>query len=1041
MFTESTVEEAVLEWAEALDYAVLHGPDIAPEEPAAERTSYGEVVLAGRLKEAISRLNPRVPAEALDEAFRKVTRTDTPSLFENNRRFHRMLVDGVDVEYHADGRVVHDKVWLIDFEHPDRNDWLAVNQYTVTEDKDTRRPDVVLFINGLPLVVIELKNAADENATTRKAFQQLQTYKLDLPTLLAYNVALVASDGISARIGTLTADWERFMPWRTIDGETIAPRGTPELEVLIRGVCAQTRFLDLLRHFIVFEIDGDKITKKMAGYHQFHAVNKAVECTVEAVSPSGDRRAGVVWHTQGSGKSLTMSFYAGKVIRHPKMQNPTLVVITDRNDLDDQLFGTFALCHELLRQKPVQAEDRQHLRELLEVASGGVVFTTLQKFTPEPGEKYPQLTDRRNVIVIADEAHRSQYGLKARVVKPKDKDEAHIAYGFAKHLRDGLPNASFIGFTGTPIEQADRSTPAVFGDYIDVYDIQRAVEDGSTVKILYEGRLAKIELDEDERPKIDPDFEDVTEGEETTVKEKLKSKWARLEAMVGSEKRIKLIAKDIVAHWERRLDAMDGKAMIVCMSRRICVELYKELVALRPEWHSDKDEDGAIKVVMTGSASDPLEWQQHIRNKKAREELAKRFKNPDDPMKLVIVRDMWLTGFDAPCMHTMYVDKPMRGHGLMQAIARVNRVFRDKPGGLMVDYLGLAAELKKALKDYTEQDRDNVGIPTDQAVEVLLEKYEVVAGMFHGFDYSLFFTGTPSGRLTVLANATDFILTPQTATESADERKQRYMQAATELSKAYALVSTHDKAVEIREEVAFFQCIRAQIAKITGDGDGKSGEDLDHAVRQIISRAVASDQVIDIFAAVGMQEPNIAILSDEFLAEVRHLPQRNLALEMLKKLLNDEIKARSKKNLVQSRSFTEMLEKSIRAYQNRSIDAAHVIAELVELAKRMREAHSRGENLGLTEDEVAFYDALEVNDSAVKVLGDLTLRTIAHDLVDAVRRNVTIDWTVKESVRAKLRTMVKRILRKHGYPPDKQEKATQTVLAQAELLCKDWATS
>jgi len=1039
-FCESTVEEAVLEWTDALVYALLHGPDIAPEEPASERTSYADVVLAGRLRDALTRLNPNVPAEALDDAFRKVTRTETPSLFENNRRFHRMLVDGVDVEYHADGRIVHDKVWLIDFDHPKRNDWLAVNQYTVTEGKHTRRPDVVLFINGLPLVVIELKNAGDEQATTRKAFQQLQTYKQELPTLLAFNVALVASDGITARIGTLTADWERFMPWRTIDGETIAPRGTPELEVLIRGVFEQRRFLDLLRNFIVFEVDGETITKKMAGYHQFHAVNKAVECTVQAVSPSGDRRAGVVWHTQGSGKSLTMAFYAGKVIRHPKMQNPTLVVITDRNDLDDQLFGTFALCHELLRQKPVQAEDRGQLRELLQVASGGVVFTTLQKFTPEPGEKYPELTNRRNVIVIADEAHRSQYGLKARVVKPKDRDEAHIAYGFAKHLRDGLPKASFIGFTGTPIEQADRSTPAVFGDYIDVYDIQRAVEDGSTVKILYEGRLAKIELDEDERPKIDPDFEDVTEGEEATVKEKLKSKWARLEAMVGSEKRIKLIAKDIVEHWGKRLDAMDGKAMIVCMSRRICVELYKELGASRPEWHSDKDEDGGIKIVMTGSASDPLEWQPHIRNKKAREELAKRFKNPDDPKKLVIVRDMWLTGFDAPCMHTMYIDKPMRGHGLMQAIARVNRVFKDKPGGLVVDYLGLAAELKKALKDYTEQDRDNVGIPTEQAVEVLLEKYEIVVGMFHGFDYSPFFTGPPSARLTLLANATDFILTPQTADESADDRKQRYMQAATELSKAFALVSTEDRAIAIREEVAFFQCIRAQIAKLAGgDGDGKSAEDLDHAVRQIISRAVASDQVIDIFAAAGMQQPNIAILSDEFLAEVRHLPQRNLALEMLKKLLNDEIKARAKKNLVQSRSFAEMLEKSIRAYQNRSIDAAHVIAELVELAKRMREAHRRGEDLGLTEDEVAFYDALEVNDSAVKVLGDQTLRTIAHELVDAVRRNVTIDWTVKESIRAKLRTMVKRILRKHGYPPDKQEKATQTVLAQAELLCKDWA--
>lgn len=1040
VFAESTVEEALLEWAEGLEYGVLHGPEIAPGEPAQERSSYGEVLLVDRLRSALAKLNPKIPEQALDDAFRKITRTETPSLHENNRRFHRMLIDGIDVEFHADGRIVHDKVWLVDFEHPEENDWLAINQYTVTEDKHTRRPDVILFINGLPLVVIELKNAGDENATTLKAFKQLQTYKQELHTLMTYNVALVASDGITARIGSLTADWERFMPWRTIDGTTIAKKGLPELDVLFKGVFERARFLDMVRHFIVFEVDGDTIAKKMAGYHQFHAVNKAVDCTLDATAPKGDRRVGVVWHTQGSGKSLTMAFYAGKVIRHPKMKNPTLVVITDRNDLDDQLFGTFSSCHDLLRQKPVQAEDRDDLKEKLKVASGGVVFTTLQKFIPDENAKYPELTDRRNVIVIADEAHRSQYGLKARVVKAKDKEEAHIAYGFAKHLRDAVPNASFIGFTGTPIEQADRSTPAVFGEYIDVYDIQRAVEDGATVKILYEGRLAKIELQESERPKIDPDFEEVTEGEEQTVKEKLKSKWARLEAMVGSEKRIRLIAKDIVDHWEKRLDAMDGKAMIVCMSRRICVELYKEIIKLRPKWHSNKDEEGVLKIVMTGSASDDATWQQHIRSKKAREALAKRFKRADDPLKLVIVRDMWLTGFDAPCMHTMYVDKPMRGHGLMQAIARVNRVFRDKPGGLVVDYLGLAAELKKALAEYTEQDRDNVGIPTEQALELLMEKYEIVTAMFHGFDYSTFFTGSPAARLTLLANATDFILTPQTKKENADERKQRFMQAATELSKAFALVATEDKAVAIREEVAFFQCIRAQIAKLSvGPDGGKAEEDLDHAVRQIISRAVASDQVIDIFAAAGMQQPNIAILSDEFLAEVQGMPQRNLALEMLRKLLNDDIKAKAKKNLVQSRSFAEMLEKSIRAYQNRSLDAAQVIAHLVQLAKDMREAHRRGEDLGLSEDEVAFYDALEVNDSAVKVLGEPTLRDIARELVDSVRRNVTIDWTVKESVRAKLRVLVKRILKKHGYPPDKQEKATLTVLAQAELLCKDWA--
>lgn len=1029
--TESTVEEALLEWLQSLEYNTLHGPDLAPGEPHAERGSYEDVILTQRLREALARINPTLPAEALEDAFRKATRPESPSLIESNRRFHHMLVDGVDVEYEADGRIIHDKAWLIDYQDLANNDWLALNQFTVVEHKRTRRPDVVIFINGLPLVVIELKNPADEDATTHKAFVQLQTYKQEIPSLLAFNVALIASDGVEARIGTLTADWERFMPWRTVDGREVAPKGLPELEVLTRGVFEKDIFLDLLRHFIVFEGDGAKVVKKMAGYHQYHAVNKAVHSTVLAVSPSGDRRVGVVWHTQGSGKSLTMAFYAGKVIRCPAMENPTLVVITDRNDLDDQLFGTFAGCHELLRQRPVQAEDRGHLRQLLQVASGGVVFTTLQKFAPEPGEAYPQLSDRRNIVVIADEAHRSQYGLNARVVKAKDKEEAYLAYGFAKHLRDALPGASFIGFTGTPIEQADRSTPAVFGEYIDIYDIQRAVEDGATVRIYYEGRLAKIDLDEAERPKIDPDFEDVTEGEEATVKEKLKSKWARLEAMVGAEKRIRLIAEDLVDHFEARLTAMDGKAMVVCMSRRICVLLHDAIVALRPHWYSPDDEKGAIKVVMTGSASDLPEWQEHIRNKQRREEIAKRYKNPDDGLRIVIVRDMWLTGFDAPCMHTMYLDKPMRGHGLMQAIARVNRVFRDKPGGLVVDYLGLADQLKKALADYTERDRDQTGIPLEQAIEVLLEKYEVVVAMLHGFDYSKFTTGTPAERLAVIPAAMDFILTQ-------DDGKARFMQAVTALSKAFALTATDEHAIAIREEVALFQAVRAQFAKMT-PAHGKTPDQLDTAVRQIISRAVASDQVVDIFAAAGLKHPDISILSDEFLAEIQGMPQRNLALEMLRKLLNDEIKARARKNLVQSRSFAEMLERTIRQYQNRALETAQVIAELIELARHMREAYRRGEDLGLTDDEVAFYDALEVNDSAVKVLGDDTLRTIARELVDSVRRNVTIDWTVKESARAKLRTIVKRILRKYGYPPDKQEKATLTVLAQAELLCKDWA--
>ncbi len=1028
-FTESTVEEAVLEWAEGLSYAVLHGPEIAPGEPAAEREVFSDVLLIARLRDAIARINPKIPTDACDEALRRVLRTETPNLLENNRRFHKMLVDGIDVEYQAHDRLIHDKVWLVDFADRDNNDWLAVNQFSVTEDKHTRRPDVVLFVNGLPLVVIELKNAADENATTKKAFDQLQTYKLQLPTLMTYNVCLVASDGITARVGTLTAGWDRFMPWRTTDGREIASKGKPELDVLIQGVFEKARFLDLIQHFVVFEVDAGTIIKKMAGYHQFHAVNKAVDCTLKAISPKGDRRVGVVWHTQGSGKSLTMAFYAGKVVRHPKMQNPTLVVITDRNDLDEQLFGTFSGCHELLRQKPVQANDRDEVKELLKVASGGVVFTTLQKFAPDPGQSYPGLSDRRNIVVIADEAHRSQYGHYA-----KAKKTGEISYGFSKHLRDALPNASYLGFTGTPIELGDKSTKAVFGDYIDVYDISRAVEDGATVRIYYEGRLAKLELTEKERPKIDEEFEEVTEGEEQTSKEKLKTKWAALEALVGSEKRIKLIAQDIVKHWEERLASMDGKAMVVCMSRRICVELYKELVALRPDWHSEKDEDGSLKVVMTGQASDPVDWQQHIRPKRGREELAKRFKKADDPLKLVIVRDMWLTGFDAPCMHTMYVDKPMSGHNLMQAIARVNRVFQNKPGGLVVDYLGLAAELKKALAQYTKADREDTGIPIDEALEVLLEKYEIVQGILHGFDYSAFFTGTASQRIAVIPEAMDFIL-------QLTDGQQRFVQAVTELSKAFALVATHDNAVKLREEVAFFQCLRAQFSKLAsgGTGGGPSKEDLDAAVRQIISRSVASDAVVDIFAAAGMDRPDISILSDEFLAEVRDMPHKNLALEVLRKLLSDEIKTRSRKNLVQSRSFAEMLEKTIKKYQNRSIDAAQVIAELVELAKEMREARQRGEALGLTEDEEAFYEALEVNDSAVAVLGDKALCAIARELVDTVRRNVTIDWTVKDSVRARLRVMVKKILKKHGYPPDKQALATETVLKQAELLCADWA--
>lgn len=1020
LFTESIIEQATLDWFKGLGYSILNGPDIAPGELFSERTSYGDVLLENRIRSALANINPAIPQEAIEDACRKLTRTihESPLLAANNHRFHKMLTDGIDVEYkNSEGRIVGDKVWLIDFDNPDNNDWLAVNQFTVVEGQNNRRPDVVVFVNGLPLGVIELKNPSDENATIKDAFNQFQTYKKEIASLFPYNDILIVSDGIEARAGTLTADWEWFLPWRTIEGEDVAPKGLPELEVLIKGIFEKNRFLDLIRYFIVFEVDGPEIAKKMAVYHQFHAVNKAIECTVKAASPKGDKRVGVVWHTQGSGKSLTMAFYSGKIIQHQEMQNPTLVVITDRNDLDDQLFGTFSKCKDLLRQTPVQAESRENLQELLKVASGGVIFTTIQKFFPEKGEDYPKLSDRRNIIVIADEAHRSQYD---------------FIDGFARHMRDALPNASFIGFTGTPIELADKSTPAVFGNYISIYDIQRAVEDGATVRIYYEARLAKLELKEEERPKIDPKFEEVTEGEEQTTKEKLKRKWAQLEAMVGTEKRIGLVAKDIVDHFENRLGAIDGKGMIVCMSRRICVDLYNALIKLRHEWHSEDDDKGFLKVVMTGSASDPVEWQQHIRNKNRRETLAKTFsKKPHHPFKLVIVRDMWLTGFDVPNLHTMYVDKPMRGHGLMQAIARVNRVFKDKPGGLVVDYLGIADELKKALSDYTERDRDMTGIPQEEAVAAMLEKYEIVSSMFHGFDYTRFFSDSPSERLTVIKEAMEYIL-------SQEEGKNRFMQAVTELSKAFVLSVPHEKALEIRDNVGLFQAVRASLAKNT-TGGVKSPDMLDSAIKQIVSKAVASEGVIDIFASAGLKKPDISILSDEFLEEVRHMPQRNLALETLRKLLNDEIKARSRRSLVQARSFAEMLEQTIKKYQNRTIDAAKVILELIELAKEMREAHRRGEKLNLTEEELAFYDALETNDSAVKVLGDETLRTIARELVETVKKNVTIDWTVKESIKAKLRTLVKRILRKYGYPPDKQEKATQTVLSQAELLCAEWA--
>ncbi|HEY5466170.1 MAG TPA: type I restriction endonuclease subunit R, partial [Clostridia bacterium] len=890
-FSESIVEDAALEWLQGLGYSIQHGPLLAVGEMFAERSdpNYRDTILAGRLKQALAKLNPELPTEALEDAYRKLMRVDAPSLIERNRAFHRLLVNGVTVEYRRkDGSIAGAQAWILDFENPDNNDWIAVNQFTVAEGQNIRRPDVMLFVNGLPLVVIELKNPADENATIWTACKQLQTYQGQLPTLFATNIALVVSDGVEARIGTVGAGEEWFKPWRTISGQEVVAPTVPQLQVVLQGVFEKKRFLDLIRYFIVFEDAGPgKIAKKMAGYHQFHAVQEALEQTLRAQAmfmdvdgiPSlggepNDRRIGVVWHTQGSGKSLTMAFYAGCVIWHPAMRNPTIVVLTDRNDLDDQLFGTFARCSDLLRQPPVQAENREDLRAKLNVAAGGVVFTTIQKFFPEEkGDRHPVLSDRSNIVVIADEAHRSQYD---------------FIDGFARHMRDALPNASFVGFTGTPIEKTDANTRSVFGDYISIYDIQRAVVDGATVPIYYESRLAKLELKESEKPRIDPRFEEVTEGEEVERKEKLKTKWAQLEAVVGSENRLKLIASDLVDHFEKRLEIMDGKAMIVCMSRRICVELYQQLVALRPAWHGNGDDAGILKVVMTGSASDPLDWQDHIRNKQRREKLANRFRDPGDTFQIVIVRDMWLTGFDAPSLHTMYIDKPMRGHGLMQTIARVNRVFKDKPGGLVVDYLGLADELKQALATYTESGGSGqTAIDQAEAVAIMQTKYEICLGLFHGFDWAPWNTGAPQARLALLPAAQEHIL-------AQEDGKNRLLRAVTELTQAFALSVPHEDAMRIRDDVGFFQAVRSVIAKAT-PGERRSDEELDHAIRQIISQAMVSDEVVDIFAAAGLKKPDISILSDEFLAEVRGMPQRNLAVELLRKLLSGEVKTRMKR--------------------------------------------------------------------------------------------------------------------------------------------------
>jgi type I restriction enzyme R subunit len=1032
-FSESLVEEAALEWFSGLGYQVLPGPQIAHDGKNPERTSYRDVLLAERLKRAIVKLNPLAPSEAWEEAFRIVNLPGEASLVRANRAFHKLLVDGVAVETMQNGEPRGELIRLIDFDDPANNDWLAVNQFTVVEGQHDRRPDIVLFVNGIPLAVIELKNLGDAKATITHAWNQLQTYQLHIPSLFRSNALLVTSDGRDSRLGCITTPLERFAAWKTIDGDTVVP--SPDLSTLIKGVFEHSRFLDLIRSFIVFEDDGAEIIKKVAQYHQFHAVRKALSTSVRAASKNGDGKGGVLWHTQGSGKSLTMLFFAGKLVRDPRMANPTILMLTDRLDLDDQLFGTFSMGTEILRQAPEQAENRERVRELLNVNAGGVVFSTIQKFFPEKGEeRFPVLSDRRNIIVMADEAHRSHYGFDAKV-----GDSGSFVRGFASHLHDALPNATFVAFTGTPLELADKDTRLVFGDYIDIYDVQRAVRDGATVPIYYESRLIKLDLPEDQAKLVDDEFADITEGQEENQCDQLASKWTQLEAVVGTEKRLAQVAADLEEHIERRQEAISGKVMIVTMSRRIAVELYVQLIAFRPDWAGDGDDTGALKVIMTGAASDPLTWQKHIRNKERRDQLATNFKNPAHPFSIAIVRDMWLTGFDAPSLHTIYIDKPMRGHGLMQAIARVNRVFRDKPGGLVVDYIGIANNLKEALKSYLREDPntgkpiENETLDIDELIEALLEKLEICRDFFHGFDYSIFLDGSPAERVDTVNKATDFLLY-QDVRESGV--KQRFLDQATAFSKAFKLASSTDAARAITLEFAFFQAIKGTLTKLGGGGSQRP-EDYDLAIRQLVDKAVSPGGVIDIFDTVGATRPDISVLSESFLANVRDMPEKNLAVELLKKLLNDDIRARRKSSVAQSKLFSERLEQSINRYHNRTIETLEIIDELIKLAGEMKDAAARGDKLGLTDDELAFYDALGTNLSAQEVMGDDQLKVIAREVADTVRKNTTIDWTIRETARANLRRYVKRVLRKYGYPPDKQDAAMLLVIEQAEQWAKE----
>ena len=1022
--TEQDIENASLEILEELGYEIIHGINIAPDSETPLRSKWSDVILEPRLKESIKSLNPKLPEDAIEESIKKLKRLSTINLIKSNQKFHEYLTEGIPLEYRAkNGKITSDNIKLIDYQNPNNNKFSAINQFTIIENNKNRRPDIIIFINGLPITVIELKNSASESANLESAYKQLQTYKDQITSLFLYNELLVISDGTYAQVGTLTSNNEWFLPWKTIDGEKNAPKTMPQIQVMFEGMFNKKNLLDIIRNYIAFSKDKKQTIKILAGYHQFHASNKAIKKTIQAVDQS--KKVGVVWHTQGSGKSLTLAFYTGKLQLQEELNNPTLVILTDRNDLDDQLFGTFSNI-SCLREKPKQARSKEELKQLLNRTSGGIISTTIQKFS----EDKDSISNRSNIIVAADEAHRTQYGFEANV----NKDTGETKYGFAKYLRDALPNASFIGFTGTPIDFEDKSTRAIFGDYIDVYDIEQAVQDKRTVKIYYESRLAELKLNQEEIKKTDDKFMKVMEDVEEYKVNKIKFEWTQLEKIVGSDARIKLIAKDIVNHFTKRLDIMEGKAMIVGMSRRICIALHDEIKKLKPEWYNKEDDKGFMKVIMTGSASDGVKWQEHIRDKRRRKALSETFKDSDSEFKLAIVRDMWLTGFDCPSMHTLYIDKPMKGHGLMQAIARVNRVYKDKEGGLIVDYLGLAQELKKALKNYTNSGGS--GKPTfdqSEAIAVMKEKFEIVSQMFHKFNYKEFFTATSKRKMQLIPEAMEHIL-------SIPDGKKRYIREVTGLTKSFALSVPSKESEKLRDEVGFFQAIKASILKNTETtGNQKTDSELNSAIKQIVSKAVSSEGVIDIFDVAGIEKPEISILSDKFLDEIKHMKFKNLALEALKKLLADQIKTRFNKNKIKNKRFSEMLEAVIRKYQNRSIDSAQVIQELIEIAKKVREDKAKGEELGLSPEEEAFYDALSDNDSAKKVLGDVVLKQIASELTELVRKNTSIDWTLRTTVQAKLKVMIKRLLRKYGYPPDTEKIATDLVLEQAKLFAEDWA--